>query len=217
MRIFFKTLFFTVLFVSVACGKTLKDFMKTYVEKQYPEYKVLRVSAPNLQVDEKSKFKVSLESSDRYYLRFKVFGYFNGKEEVVPVSVRVVKLKNVVVAAKDILPGELITKDLLKLKRVSEFKAGNAFSSINEVSGKRAKRLIKSERIIKFTDVEPDYKVFKNTPVKVVYESGAIRIEMMGLALQNGALGDIIEVKNISTGKKILCKVVGNGVVKFMH
>jgi len=217
LRILWLFVLSLIIFSDTVLAEPLKDFIRSYVETAFPDYKVLRVSAPNFNVDNTSSLKISLESSDRYYLRFKVTGIFNGERETLPVSVRVARLKTVVVAARDILPGELITGKMLNTAKIPEFKAGNSFSAVDEVVGKRAKRLIKAGKIIKFIDVVPDYKVFKNTPVKVIYESGVIRIEMTGVALQNGAVGDIIEVKNISTGKKILCKVVGNGVVKFIH
>ncbi len=207
----------SVLFLTVlpANGETVKDFIRHYVRKHFPGKAIVFISAPDKDINPE-KTEVALTSEDRYYLRFRLYVKSNGGEDIIPVNVRVANLKPVVVAAHDILPKSLIKTDDLKVKKVTESRASLGFNSIDDVVGKRAKRLIRAGSIIKPSDVMPDYRVFKNAPVKVIYVSGNIRIEMVGQALQNGALGDIIEVKNISTGKKLLCKVIGNGVVEFV-
>ncbi len=215
MRILIALVFSLVFLKGNLHAQSISQIVKEYVKSHYPDYKVLRVSAPS--ADIKGKARIELEFQDKFYLRFNVSGDLNGKEKTFPVSVRVVKLKSVLIASKDILPKQLIIRKYLSYKKVPEYKVNGGFSSIDDILGKRAKRLIKKDRIIKQFDVIPDFKVFKNRPVKVIYANGAIKIEMMGIALKNGAIGDIIEVKNISTGKKLLCKVIGNGVVEFLR
>ncbi len=215
MRFFLFAFLFLLLTVLPASSETVKDFIKHYIDVHFPGKAVIFVSAPDKNIDSDS-VRVTLTSEDKYYLRFRLFVKDGAKEEIIPVNVRVANLKPVVVAAHDILPKTLIKKSDLKVKKVLEDRASLGFNSAEDVIGKRAKRLIRAGSIIKPSDVIPDFKVFKNAPVRVVYVSNNIRIEMVGQALQNGALGDIIEVKNISTGKKLLCRVIGSGVVEFV-
>lgn len=55
--------------------------------------------------------------------------------------------------------------------------------------------------------------VEKNQKVAIVYVSKNLRISILGVALQNGKIGDYIEVKNLSTGKVLKGKVVSEGEV----
>ncbi|WP_457568517.1 flagellar basal body P-ring formation chaperone FlgA [Desulfurobacterium sp.] len=215
MRFFLLVLSFFILTVSPSSGETVKGFIRHYVKVHFPDKAVVFVSAPDRELPSDS-VEVSLLSEDRYYLRFRIFVRDGKREEVIHANVRVASLKPVVVASRDILPKTLIRKDDLAVKKVPEIRASMGFDSVKDVVGKRAKRLIKAGSVIKPADLTPDFKVFKNAPVKVIYTSGNIKIEMIGQALQNGALGDIIEVKNISTGKKLLCRVIGSGVVEFV-
>ncbi|WP_456398038.1 flagellar basal body P-ring formation chaperone FlgA [Desulfurobacterium sp.] len=215
MRSFLFFLFVLFLTVLPANGETVKDFIIKYIKDHFPDKAIVFVSAPDRDINPK-KIEVTLTSEDRYYLRFRLYVKNNGSEDIIPVNVRVANLRPVVVAAHDILSKSLIRAGDLKVKKVAESRASLGFNSISDVVGKRAKRFIRAGSIIKPSDIMPDYVVFKNAPVKVIYVSGNIRIEMLAQALQNGALGDIIKVKNISTGKKLLCKVIGNGVVEFV-
>ena len=76
-------------------------------------------------------------------------------------------------------------------------------------------RVVKS--FVVSVKVNPHYLVKRGNPVKVVYVKGPIKIEIIGIALENGREGDIIKVKNPSTGKILPCRVVGENVVLFWH
>lgn len=53
----------------------------------------------------------------------------------------------------------------------------------------------------------------KNQKVNILYINGPIKIQLLGVALESGKEGDYIKVKNISTGKEIVGKVVDNQTV----
>ncbi|MCX7760811.1 MAG: flagella basal body P-ring formation protein FlgA [Hydrogenothermaceae bacterium] len=53
----------------------------------------------------------------------------------------------------------------------------------------------------------------KNKKVDIVYITKNLRIKMMGVAVQSGKVGDIIEVKNISTGKVLRGRVISENEV----
>lgn len=48
----------------------------------------------------------------------------------------------------------------------------------------------------------------KNKKVSILYIEKNFRISLLGVALQSGKIGDIIEVKNISTGKVLKGRVI---------
>ena len=55
--------------------------------------------------------------------------------------------------------------------------------------------------------------IVKNQKVSIVYLNKNIKIQMLGVALENGKEGDYIKVKNISTGKELVGKVISNDTV----
>jgi len=57
------------------------------------------------------------------------------------------------------------------------------------------------------------WAVVKNQKVSIVYLNKNIKIQMLGVALENGKEGDYIKVKNISTGKELVGKVISNDTV----
>lgn len=60
---------------------------------------------------------------------------------------------------------------------------------------------------------KPDI-VFRNQKVIVFFEMNGLAVTMIGRALQNGKLGDRIDVLNESSGKRITCEVTGEGEVE---
>ena len=53
----------------------------------------------------------------------------------------------------------------------------------------------------------------KNQKVNILYIKGAIKVQLLGIALDSGKEGDYIKVKNISTGKEIVGKVIDGQTV----
>ncbi len=81
--------------------------------------------------------------------------------------------------------------------------------SRDEAVGKFAAQKLRKGKAIKYYQLHPEYLVRKRHNVKMVYEKGAVHIELMGLALQNGTKGEEVKVKNVSSGKILHCKVIG--------
>jgi flagella basal body P-ring formation protein FlgA len=77
-----------------------------------------------------------------------------------------------------------------------------------ELSGKRARRNLKRGSILTARDLEPIPDVEHGRDVAIVYSDGLCRIATAGRALQSGLAGDYIKVKNKSSGKIILARVV---------
>ena len=52
--------------------------------------------------------------------------------------------------------------------------------------------------------------VQKNQKISIVYLNKNIKIKLLGVALENGKEGDYIKVKNISTGKELIGKIISS-------
>ena len=195
-------------------AKTLKDL----VEKEYPDYIFVSASVPQITLPY-SHFKtiVSIQSLGDYYGRALCKVVVNGSVvKRIWIPFRVERKVRVVVAKRDIPKGRVISRADVTVKGVPQSKARDGVISLSEVIGKVARRDFRAGEVIKRRDLMPNFIVFRGKPVKVIYDSGGIHIELLGVPMENGALGDIIRVKNISTGKQLICKVIGKNTVIFL-
>jgi flagella basal body P-ring formation protein FlgA len=198
--------------------ESIKDEIRNFLKKKYPDVEIISISVPRIRPVKGKNLKTVIKESSKTssYIYLNYFIYKNGsllRRISVPVKYR--KISYVVFSKTDIKKGEYITKNKVHLKRYT----GNTrhmFSSFEEVIGKKAKINIKAGIPIKDYMVVPDYLVLRGSNVKIIYNKGVIHIELIGRALENGQLNQIIKVKNISSGKVIPCKVIGRNQVLFI-
>ena len=208
--------------VKRACGllpqEKVIERIKLLIDKLYPDYVFISASVPKIVLPYSSfDLSVSISSLSSYYGRAVCKVLKKGKVvKTVWIPFRVEKKVYVVVAKRNIPAGEILTYRDVEIRPVPESRGRNGLISLKEVVGKVVKRDIRAGEVIKRRDLKPNFIVLRGKPVKVIYDLGSIHIELLGLPMENGALGDIIKVKNISTGKKLLCKVVGQNTVVFL-
>jgi len=196
----------------------IKEAVIGFFRRNYPNYEVLSVSAPSVAIPYgRFKERISLDSLGERYARVK----YEILVDDVPVKkywlpVRIDRKVDAVVAAQDIPKGKIISPKDVKEEKLPSSKVRGGAISLKSVLGKVAKRDIRAGEVIKERDLEPNFVVRKGRPVRIIYEANGIHIELPAIALENGAVGDIIKVKNVSTGKVLVCKVVGENTVKFL-
>ena len=78
-----------------------------------------------------------------------------------------------------------------------------AFEDLKLVLGKRLKKSLQKGSILKAIHLNPDWLVHKNQRIIIENNIGEIYVTMEGLALSNGAKGDRILAKNISSNKTV--------------
>jgi flagella basal body P-ring formation protein FlgA len=138
-------------------------------------------------------------SKGRYFLVLKELS--TGKT-LLQIPLKVAIVKTVVVAKRDIKPGEVIDKSTITLVRKKFFIVPkDVFSDGKQVIGKRAKTYIPKGGIIKTYQVETSEGVVKCcTPVKVIFKNGNLEVETEGKTLERAKIGETVRVK---VGKKI--------------
>jgi flagella basal body P-ring formation protein FlgA len=115
-----------------------------------------------------------------------------------------------------IYPGDTIAADMLAS---GAFPAGTAatfpiVASRGELVGKVARRtLIAGKPIARNTIGEP-VLVQKGKIVFILYERGPLTITASVVALQSGALNDLIQVRNTDSGKVVVATVAADGSVR---
>jgi len=111
-------------------------------------------------------------------------------------------------AAKPIKKDSVIRLEDLVLVEATKQNTQSYFNSVNDVIGRKAKRTIYRDQLIKPQHVTTLWLVNADQSVMIVNLAGRIRVETVGIALENGQRNDIIKVKNAVSGEIV------SGVVK---
>ena len=113
------------------------------------------------------------------------------------------------VAKQTIYPGDTITEDMVTLKPAAQIKGVGALVTDTEsLVGKTARRTLLPGQFIPKVAIREAYVVFQGKTVPVIFHSGTVTITGIGLALESGSTGEIINARNPNSG------VVIRGVVQ---
>tara|TARA_S200000501_G_C20784202_1_gene726412 strand:- start:69 stop:1127 length:1059 start_codon:yes stop_codon:yes gene_type:complete len=201
-----------------------KDFEKTIsvlIAKRYIRAGELLI---NSMIDRLSKTKIEIGSSNTEDTP----AIIKGK---VPLGLRIIndieegeilrkndlsKKQYIVVAAKNLLPRQIMTPDLIKLGNTEINNINqNYFFELTELEGLELTRSIREGEPIRSSDLRPALLVKKGEIV--LFKTGdpkkfqiSIRLE----ALQDGRMGDQIKLKNRDSGRIIGGTVLGKALAK---
>jgi flagella basal body P-ring formation protein FlgA len=133
----------------------------------------------------------------------------------VPLATAQADAERLPVPSVTIYPGDVISQGLLTF---GDFAVGTAdrmavVGSPDELIGKVARRTLLPGKLIARNSVSVPTVVQKGTIVAAVFRQGDLTITASVLALQSGALGEVIQVRNIDSGKTIVGAVRADGSV----
>ena len=74
------------------------------------------------------------------------------------------------------------------------------FQNIKDVIGRKAKRSINVNQIIRTRHLELDYAIHKDQSVIIESKIGSVTVESAGIAVADAQLGERIRAKNNSSG-----------------
>lgn|SRR3990167_4338596 len=155
---------------------------------------------PNDRVAGRLTFKTSCEGSTRWSTH-------------VAGSIRT--FDQVVVAAAGIPAGtHLGSKDLALQEQDVSLQHRGYFQAREELIGFMTKRTISAGQIITPLQVDPARLVSKGENVAITAESSGIVIRTSGVALTDGAMGDLIQVRNAKSNKVVEGRIVAPGQIK---
>ena len=101
------------------------------------------------------------------------------------------------------LKGDTIKKSDLVLSEKNKAMSNGAFNNLQSILGKRLKKSMREGAVLKANHLKPDWLVHKNQRIIIEHSIGEISVKMEGIALSNGAKGDRVLAKNISSNKII--------------
>ena len=122
----------------------------------------------------------------------------------------------VLVPVRTIYPGETVTPDLLRqvpLRRQLR-NPGGVERDYRVLDGKVARRTLLPGRMIPTGSVRNAWIVEPGKPVRVVYVQGGLEIALSAIALQAGAAGDVVRLRNADSGSIFAGTVMEDGTVR---
>ena len=103
-----------------------------------------------------------------------------------------------VIVVRPVSRGDLLTREDLGLQTLSRSGSGG-FTDIDELVGRRAKKSLRTGLVVHDRHLQPDWMVHAKQSVSLVNNTGGIQVTPAGIALENGRLGDLVKVRNLSS------------------
>lgn len=131
----------------------------------------------------------------------------------LPLAGRYMVVNEVPVLKRQIRNGDLITDDDVEMQKFPQSRIyKDTIEDIASLVGNTPVRGISPNRPIRGSEVTPPALVKKNALVQMRYKTESMEITTEGQALANGAKGDVIDIRNVSS-KKIARAVVAESNV----
>jgi flagella basal body P-ring formation protein FlgA len=115
-----------------------------------------------------------------------------------------------------IYPGDVIHDDMLMDVPTSDVQGslGSAIETRSGVVGKMARRTLLPGKAITVIAISNPRAVVNGADVRLVYSEGGLTIVASASALQDGAIGDVIKVRNFDSGLTVSGVVQPDGSVR---
>jgi flagella basal body P-ring formation protein FlgA len=126
--------------------------------------------------------------------------------------VKATETQSVVVISRAVSPGTLLTSDNLHVVKMDKKRLrSSTFADIKDVAGARIKRRVSAGR-----PVDPNNLCYvcKGDRVTISAGTSRMRVKTSGVALEDGSMGETIQVKNRRSNKKIYARVASTGQVE---
>lgn len=138
-----------------------------------------------------------------------------GKPWKLYVRVKVATIGPVVVATRPLARGQQISRADLRVEDRDTSRMHRAyFSDPQGLIGQRTRRQIAAGKLLHPGLVERRQLIRRGGLVKIVARQGGLQVSMKGKALENGALGEQVRVRNTASGRDITGEVVAAGVIE---
>ncbi len=119
----------------------------------------------------------------------------------------------VVIASKTLQIGHVVAAGDVRVVKVRS-KGPRDAVRLEDVVGKRVKRPVGKGNTVKRDYIGERLAIRKGDRVIIVVRNGNLRVSANGLARDDGATGDAVDVENLASGKVVSGIVVEPGVVE---
>ncbi|MDH4100408.1 MAG: flagellar basal body P-ring formation chaperone FlgA [Nitrospirota bacterium] len=166
----------------------------------------------------KVAFEVGADTPPKYwgYARVPVTLSVDGVvKKKVWAKVSVSFMEDVVVLSEPVKRGEVITEEMVTVEQRDTLRLKNSvLRDTGEVVGKNATRNLQAGDMLARNAVELPLVIKRGSRVTVVAENNGFRVSILAEAMENGAKGDTIKVKNLDSRKIIQAEVVDESTAR---
>ena len=128
------------------------------------------------------------------------------------VRVRMAATMTRVIAVKSLAAGKPVEKDQVRIETFEDFPLRNDTArTLEEVVGRMALRPLRAGLPIRRADLAEAFLVERGDMVEVTVVSGAAELELEAVAGASGRQGDMISLRNPSTGKLFRARIEAKG------
>jgi len=120
----------------------------------------------------------------------------------------------VVVPARDIARGSVITESDLTYATAANDVSGGIATNVADVAGLEARRTLRTGETLRLQDFRHPVLVAKGSTVTMVFEAPGIVLAATGRAMSEGGLGETVTIQNPASFRQISGIVIGPGQVR---
>lgn len=118
-----------------------------------------------------------------------------------------------VVLSRSVARGTVLTAEDVTLAPVGLRVPDGIFTEPGEVIGRRTKTALGAGKPVLLRQMEPVWMVARGNPVVLVATAGGLAVSAPAEALDDGGMGDVIRVLNLSSGREVKAVVTGRNSV----
>lgn len=135
----------------------------------------------------------------------------------IDVSGRYEEMIEVPVVKYRLSSGDIIREEDVEWQKLPSVRVKReTVMEMAELVGKSVVRGLTPGRPVLGNEVQQPPVVLRRSPVRISYQSNNLSIQAVGTAMQDGALGDKIKVRNDDSGIEVDARVVSRGQVEVM-
>lgn len=138
----------------------------------------------------------------------------SGAIRTLGTSVDVKLYENVLVAKNRVKSRDPVSVSDFTIERVETNKlVGNPIRDFSALESMQASKTISKGKILTEDMLELIPVVKRGQRVKIVYESGILHVESYGIAKKDAVAGEMVEVQNTASGRKVFGRASEEGIV----
>lgn len=134
---------------------------------------------------------------------------------LVPVQIRLPA--KVVVAGRNLSRGEIMQRSDLsfQVEDTAKLRRGY-FLKMADVVGQKLKNDLRAGQVISHNKIARPKSIKRNQIVTLLAKVGSISVSSKGKALSSAATGEMVRVKNLSSGKTVSGRVIQPGLIEVL-
>lgn len=206
--------------VGVEVKEAVSDYLKTHQIKGTPmvrDDKFFFTCADNLEILATNETFKTIRVSCAYpverssYIRTRLMG-----------STKISNLNNEnkdaqagrIVLTHSVSAGELLTEENLKSVVLPHYSGFGGFFDLSHVLGRKTKTPLREGTVLLSRHLAPNWTIQAEQQVEIENTVSGINVTTVGIALENGHIGDIIKVKNLNSDAIIEGFVINRKKIK---